>query len=78
MTPLMPLPVILGAVRTCAVSAVSGSIELDSNTGKKSHTSERDRLFGKFFFSTVGIKGLKSLMRDRGKIRDCALGSTTE
>ena len=37
----MPLPVILGAVRTCVVSAVSGSIELDSNTGKKSAGQSR-------------------------------------
>ena len=66
MTPFMSFPVILGAVGTCVVSAVSGSIELDSNTGKKSHTSKRDRLCGNLFFSTVGIKGLKSLMRVEG------------
>ena len=63
----MSLLVIHGAVGTRVVSALSGSIELDSNTGKKSHTSERDRLCGKFLFSAVGI--ILVILRTGGKSR---------
>ena len=48
----MSFPVILGAVGTCVVSAVSGSIELDSNTGKKVTQVKETGCVASFFLSS--------------------------